>query len=332
MSSDSFVYDWSKLAFTSKHPVRALHAQFIVAPREMSDARLRALLKTYLLKGNVVVGMAYESHINGFAKQPQFKTLRPTALTKLMHSVNTSASPHKLYLLRYAQADVDYVLEKCCFKGVVLIRGSWQFAFHNRSTYHLLNQLNIPYEIVSPFVDETEARAYERRLKPRIRQSMTLPPAHSQLTETEMLQLAITVSHQSYDYSFQTGAALAIKKGRHYQLITTGYNTVVPYQTFAMLHGSARELHFSPPHDLNHYDTIHAEVALLIAAQKKAVKLSGTSLFINLLPCPTCARMLAMTDIHEIIYQADHSDGYAIYMLEQAGKKVRRQVLQVPPE
>jgi len=34
--------------------------------------------------------------------------------------------------------------------------------------------------------------------------------------------------------------------------------------------------------------------------------------------------MLSQTDIAEFVYQEDHSDGYAIKMLELAGKKVRR--------
>ena len=50
-------------------------------------------------------------------------------------------------------------------------------------------------------------------------------------------------------------------------------------------------------------------------------------MFINLMPCPTCARMLAMTDIEEFVYSIDHSDGYAVKMLEAAGKKVRRVVV-----
>jgi deoxycytidylate deaminase len=112
-----------------------------------------------------------------------------------------------------------------------------------------------------------------------------------------------------------------------YKPLGGAFNKVVPYQTYAMHHGSAREKNFSPANDLNHYDTIHAEVALLINAQKNKTDLAGTTLFINLMPCPTCARMLSQTDIEEFVYSVDHSDGYAVKMLEAAGKKVRRVVL-----
>jgi deoxycytidylate deaminase len=42
------------------------------------------------------------------------------------------------------------------------------------------------------------------------------------------------------------------------------------------------------------------------------------------MPCPACARMLSQTDIEEFVYSIDHSEGYAVKMLEAAGKKVRR--------
>jgi deoxycytidylate deaminase len=91
-----------------------------------------------------------------------------------------------------------------------------------------------------------------------------------------------------------------------------------------MHHGNSREANISPPHDLNHKDTVHAEVEILIKAGKDNIDLAGTTVFINLLPCPACARMFADTDIKELVYREDHSSGYAVKLLEVAGKKVRR--------
>nr|AIA11108.1 Cytidine and deoxycytidylate deaminase zinc-binding region [uncultured bacterium] len=148
-------------------------------------------------------------------------------------------------------------------------------------------------------------------------------------TESEMLELADEAAAHSFDYCFQTGVVLGKKSGGKkgvYDLKAWAFNKVVPYQTYAMLHGASRETNFSPPNDLNHYDTVHAEVELLIKAQREHVVLKNTTLFINLLPCPSCSRMLSETDIEELVYRADHSDGYALKMLEAAGKKVRRLV------
>ena len=143
-----------------------------------------------------------------------------------------------------------------------------------------------------------------------------------------MLELAGRAARQSYDYSFQTGVALGKAKpgAGNYQYLLSAYNRVVPYQTYAMHNGAARERYFSPPNDLNHYDTVHAEAELFIHAQKQGIGLAGTTVFINLLPCPPCARMLSETDIAEVVYREDHSAGYAIKMLELAGKTVRRLV------
>jgi deoxycytidylate deaminase len=92
-----------------------------------------------------------------------------------------------------------------------------------------------------------------------------------------------------------------------------------------MLHkGASKEKYLAPPHDLNHFDTNHAEVELILTALNQGLNLTNASLYINLLPCPICARMLARTPIKEIIYQHDHSQGYGFKLLTQAGKTLRR--------
>jgi deoxycytidylate deaminase len=91
-----------------------------------------------------------------------------------------------------------------------------------------------------------------------------------------------------------------------------------------MHHGSIRELNFSPMNDLNFYDTIHAEVQMIINGQRNKLDFKDTILFINLLCCPNCAKVICETDIIEVVYKIDHSDGFAIKILNEAGKKVRR--------
>jgi len=81
---------------------------------------------------------------------------------------------------------------------------------------------------------------------------------------------------------------------------------------------------YHPPGDLNYYDAIHAEIMMIVKSNQDNIDLDGTTMFINLLPCPTCARMLCESDIKEIVYTLDHSKGYAIALLEKADKKVTR--------
>ncbi len=322
-------FDWSDLAFGSKTPINSLKAIFIAAPREISPTRFKQLLKEYLPAANIVLGIAKEEFIDGFEDQMQFRTLRLKDVEKIIEQVNKAGLPNKVYTLSYFQRELPYILQKLKIKQVLLVRGSWHHAFHTRPEYYTLIDRSIPFSTISPFADENEAIAYEERLKSDF--SKKLWPDESQtFNEQQMLELAQKIARASYDYNFQTGAVLGRRTGpgaKKYHFLIPGFNKVVPYQTYAMHHGASREVHFSPPNDLNYYDTIHAEVKLLINAQRFGVGLKGTTLFINLMPCPTCSRMLAETDIEEMVYSIDHSDGYAIKMLEAAGKKVRRLVL-----
>lgn len=316
----NYGFDWSDLAFGSKKAVRELRGIFVPAPRELSAKRFTQLVKTYLPQGNMVVGFAKEPFIAGFEGQQHFKTLERSAVQSVIDKVNAAKTPHKIYTLAYSQRELPFLLEKLAFKKVLFINGSWQHVLHSRPEFFALAKSGLSYERLSPFADEQEARDYaERTEKP-------LPLPGASLTEQEMLELAGDAATRSFDYTFQTGVALGRKTSTKYHVLATAYNNVVPYPTYAMHHGAAREINFSPMHDLNHYDTIHAEVALIVKAQKQKLSLKGTTLFINLLPCPTCARMFIETDIAEFVYREDHSDGYAVKMLELAGKKVRRLV------
>lgn len=327
-------FDWADLAFGSKKPINALEAIFIAAPRSISEQRFKQLVKTYLPQGNIILGIAKEDYIVGFEKQPQFKTLQLAQIEPLISKVNAAPGNNKIYTLNYFQRELQYLIDKLTFKKAVLINGSWQHVFHSSPAYYQLTAKQTPYEMISPFTDEAEARQYEAQTEKEIILTFGLiDRKRTDYTELELLEISNKSATRSYDYSFQTGATLARATSQpgKYELLISTFNQVVPFQTYAMHYGASREKHFSPPNDLNHYDAVHAEVWLLIEAQKAAekkhpVSLKDTTLFINLMPCPPCARMLSQTSIKEIVYSIDHSDGYAIKMLEAAGKTVRRLV------
>lgn len=321
-----YAFDWADLAFSSKKPIRELKATFIAAPREMSQARFKQLVKEYLPQGNIVLGISKEPFVQGFDGQPQFKMLHSEAVQTIINQVNNSKTPHKIYTLQYSQRELQYIAEKLDFKKAVLVNGSWKQTFHTLPAYYAFAQKGTELEMVSPFASEDEAKAFEARTMQEI--ATQHPFIKGNYTEVEMLEKANEAAVYSYDYSHQTGVSIGKPaKGNKYELLAWSYNKVVPYQTYAMHHGASREKNFSPPHDLNHYDTVHAEVEMIVHAQKQGINLQNTTLFINLLPCPSCARMFAETDIEEFVYSIDHSEGYAIKMLEAAGKKVRRVVL-----
>lgn len=321
----TFHFDWSDLAFGNKKSVDALNAFFIAAPREMTSARFTQIVKTYLPQGNIVLGISKDSYVLGFEDQPQFRMLEVESIRKIIDKVNASPSKYKIYTLSYFQREAKYIYEKLTFRKVLLVNGSWKYAFHTQENYYTLVNRKASYEMIPPFADEAEAREYEQRVTKEL---SALIPKKSKTkinTEQEMLALAAQVARLSFDYTFQTGAVIGKKVtgGKGYALVTYGFNKVIPYQTHAMLHGASREKNFSPPNDLNHYDTVHAEIDAIIRAGKEKKDLADTTLFVNLMPCPTCSRAVAETGITEVICTLDHSGGYAVDLLHGAGKIVR---------
>lgn len=315
---------WSDLAFASKKPLRDLEATFIAAPREISLVRFKQLIKMYLPKGNIVLGMSTQSYIGGKTGQPQFRSLQINPIRQLIEKTNALTPQRQISVLYYTPTDEPHVISKNLFHRYVFINGSWEKSFHLRPVFYELAKLKAEYELVSPFASETEAKSYAATIWPEVEATTPLPNKGSLLTAREALDLAIIAGQRSFDHTFQTGAVLAKPLGKDkYEYIATSWNAIVPYQTYAMHHGAAREQYFSPPGDLNYYDTNHAEVALLVQAITNHFEFTGNTLFINLLPCPTCARMLSTTGLSEVIYQFDHSAGYAAQMFESGNTRVR---------
>lgn len=318
-TTSEYSFDWAELAFASKKPLRELDAAFIAAPREVSIARFKQLIKTYLPKGNIVVGLAKEPYVLGLEDRPQFRTLQAQTIAPVIRQVNAASPKHKVYTLSYSQRDTVFIYDKIAFREVVLINGSWYHGFHHLPEYYTLINNGTPFTKLSPFASEAEAQAYPTGI------DFPPLPTDGTFSEADMMDLAHRAASRSYDYAgLQTGGALARKKGQRYELLSTAHNRIVPYETYAMHHGSEREKYFSPLNDLNHYDTIHYEVALLLQALEQGISLDGTTMFQTVLSCPHCTRMLAATPISEVVYEQDHSDGYAVRLLNRAGKTVRR--------
>jgi deoxycytidylate deaminase len=317
-----YSFDWSDLAFKSKKAVKDLDAVFLVAPRQMSKRRFTELIKKYLPKSNLLVGISLEQYVLGLEGQPQFKMLQMSDIKQVIDKVNESELKNKIYVLNYSQRDISFILEKIKPQQTLFVNGSWYHGFHHRPEFYTLINNHLEFQKISPFSDEKEAKDYAKNTK-----LQELTP-QGLFNQEEMMNLANRAAMLSYDFSgLQTGVALGRIEGQKYQLLGLSHNEILPYETYSMHYGSTSEKNFSPLHDLNHYDTVHAEVAAITGALKNKLDLKQSSLFINLLPCPNCTKMLMKTDISEIVYQEDHSDGYALKMLEATGKKARRLVV-----
>ena len=310
---------WANFSEDEKQYFRGMKVTFVLAPRDMSEKRVIQIVKSALSQGNVVFGIAEEPFITGFEGQPQFQTLAIRGVEQLAQKVATAKVSNNLHILQYPQNEADVVIRALRPNKVLVVRGSYLYAFHNRSTYRLLQKRNIPFDYVSPFVDESEAQEYE--------QSVSLPAPNyvSNASEEAIFKVVDTIAMCSYDYSFQVGAVLAQRKGSNYSVVDAACNEVVPYQTHALHFGNAREDNtVAPQSSSSHYDTIHAEMNLLVRSMQNGVTFSGKSLFINMLPCPNCARTLVKTGLEEVVYLLEYSDGYSQQLFNQCGIKTRR--------
>lgn len=317
-----YSFNWLDLAFASKKDLRNLDAVFVAAPRKISQERIKQLIKEYLPKNNLVFGIAEESYINGFQDQDKFKTLSINDIKDVSNKIIASSSPNKVYTLQYCQRDLPNIIAKKLFKKILFINGSWANSFHTRPEYYQLVKNGIKYEHISPFCDESEAKKYALDYPETDYSKQILS------SKKEVMELANKIAQDSFDTATQCGVVIVSKTpDGKFKVILQSNNVVVPYKTYAWHFGASKEKNFAPPGDLNYYDTVHAEVMAIINAQKQKKSLKKTSFYINLLPCPTCAKMLSLTDINEFYYSIDHSDGYAVKMLELAGKKVSRIVL-----
>lgn len=296
---------------------------FIAAPREMSLARFKQIIKRYLPKASIVLGISKEPYVAGFEGQPQFAMMDLRAVQPVIDRVN-AVSPGSIRVHAYNQSELAAVVAVHAFKRVLLVNGSWRYTFQNHSAYQVLTERGIPFKYLSPFVDEDEARTYEKSHT----YVASLPEKDAILSETEMLAAAAEAAKQSYDYSFQTGVAIGRQTDEGYHYLLDAFNKVVPYQAYALHHGNSREKHVSDVQDTTYYDTIHAEMHLLVRALDEGVTLKDATLFINLLPCPSCARTLSQTGINEVVYMNDHSGGYGKMILEASGKTVRQYIKQ----
>ena len=294
----------------------------VLGARQISPKRVTQLT-TQLLKNTgkkVVWGCLEEDYIAGLENSAQFRTLGAAELKAGLAKVDEAKN--QVQILHYSQIAAPDIIGQGGWSAVIGVNGSWHRAFHYRDEYKQLQKKRIPHKMVSAFVDEAEAREYERKI---INAQPPLSLTQGQeADEEQFFQVVEEVSRRSFDHTWQTGAALA-KNGK---FLLAAHNRVVPFETFALLRGASKEKHLTPPQDLNHFDTNHAEVELLIEAGKQKIDLEGCSLYINLMPCPICARMLTRTGIKEVVYHNEHSRGYAQTILNRSNVTVKQVAIQ----
>jgi dCMP deaminase len=310
------IYDWNKLSSSNLKKLKSTQVVFVAGSRDMSVERITQLAQGLAAQTSVVWGCLKDNYIPGLEGSLQFRSLACRNLAEILDGVQVK---HPITIMLYYQRDWQYIIRELDMSTAILINGSWHKMLHLRPEFWEMERMGINIKRISPFTGEKEAKAYAATILGEYGDENQLFTG-SDYSDSELMRLSTEVAKRSFDWVWQIGAVLA----RDGKPLLAGYNRVVPYESASMHHGSTREENFSPPNDQNHYDTCHAEMDLLIQAQRQDVDLKGTKLYINLLPCPACARVLARTDISEIVYENDHSEGYGFRLLSKAGKQLTR--------
>lgn len=312
-------FKWSELTGVEKKLLNQEDLIFIAGSREMSARRIGELFAYYIKKGNILWGCLEEDYIEGFKKQPHFRTLKVSKLEKTLQQFEKFKLKNQCSIVQYKQGDICEILEIIPLKRALFINGSWKIVFHRRPEFEVLSTKNIPYKLTSPFVDDEEAVNYSKKIRPEL-EDLFFYETDNVYSDHELMQLAHKISKRSFDYTWQTGVVIA-KEGK---VLVTGHNKILPYETYSMHNGTPPERDKALLHQVTHSDAIHAEINALVKALNSQIDLEGTSLYINLLPCPVCAKAIAESKVSEVVYENDHFGGYGKELLERMGKKVRK--------
>lgn len=67
--------------------------------------------------------------------------------------------------------------------------------------------------------------------------------------------------------------------------------------------------------------TLHAEAGAIAFAARKGVVLEGSTLYVTLSPCRSCAKLILTAGIKEVFYRKEYRDTSGIELLKKAGVK-----------
>ena len=309
--------DWNKLNEKDKALLARHKITFIAGSISLTKKRIQELYKTYSNQF-LLFGCLKDDEIPGLEDSLQFTPLRYENLEKFL-----SQSKRKcVEILRYFYKDCKYIIQELKPSQVIFINGSWSGQIHYRSEYWEALNCGAKVTLVSPFQDESDAHTFEQKIY-KSTQKQKLFKYNHHYSDTELMEICTHVSIRSWDWIGQIGALLI----KDHNIVLSAHNRVLPYEAYQMFAGSIREKKFTPAQEVIETQlTNHAECEILEYARREHTDLKGTSLYINIFPCPVCAKILARTDIKEIVYTFDHNLGNDIgyKILEKCGKKLKR--------
>lgn len=314
------ILDWNKLRDKDKKKLSEVKSiAFIAGPVCVSKRRIKQIVAD-LAGARLLFGCLKDEGIPDLEGSLHFQPLELKELTKALDKkLNVS-------ILCHFHKDIKHIIKELKPSKVLFVNGSWKGQIHYRSEYWKAVDVGAKIELISPFMSDREAKNYERRAKSGERGAKQLYKKRERYSDEQLIELAWEIRKFSWDWIGQIGAVLA-RKGK---VLAVAWNRVLPYEAYQMHVGSPREAKQIPSQEMLETQlTNHAECEILEIARRNNINLNGTSIYINLFPCPICAKNLSRTEIERIVYSQDHNLGNDIgyKILEMSGKKIKRIVV-----
>ena len=121
-------------------------------------------------------------------------------------------------------------------------------------------------------------------------------------TEALLAKLALATAQSSSDWWRQVGA-VAVMNGR---VVARAHNRHLPTEYAPYLNSDPRNAYSRGVRpDLS--TAIHAEAALIAECAKRGQRLAGADMFVSTFPCPSCARLIAVSGFRRVYFSAGYS-------------------------
>ncbi|MGL4253983.1 MAG: deoxycytidylate deaminase [Fusobacteriaceae bacterium] len=145
------------------------------------------------------------------------------------------------------------------------------------------------------------------------------------MTDKQYLDIADIIAKTSHCGRRQVGAVI-VKGGR---IISTGYNGIpssIKKECYEIRRQEALKEGYivKGPRCIGCDNVIHAEQNAIFAAAKEGISLKGSHLYINLSPCITCAKAIAMAGITKVTFKNSYKGDPGIPYLKSLGVEVER--------
>ena len=130
------------------------------------------------------------------------------------------------------------------------------------------------------------------------------------------MRIVCEVSKRSTCLRRQVGAILVLDK----RILATGYNGAPIGLKHCSEVGCLRQKHNVPSGERHELCRgLHAEENAILQAARYGTRIDGATLYVTLVPCVLCTKMIINAGITRIVAASDYPDQLASQMLEEAG-------------